>query len=161
MKKTIVLQLVILGCVCFNCKKKHHNDPPPGPNLDPKATISAAVADSAFNGYQAEKNNNLGFTFKVLANPGSITIGTEWPPQNGTFVLGARDPFNGKYYYASFIDGNNVEYRTKNYSGSLTVSQVSIQNNDVTLFKGSFSFTAYSANGDSVLISDGSIRYHE
>jgi hypothetical protein len=155
MKKKYFAGYLLILLIIFTACHKKNDDINPASN----ATIYAKADGEDFNGQSPEKSTKLGFTLKTTDGNRSVTIGTDMPPSPGTYTLGRRDPFSGQNYFASYINADGTEYRTMDNAGTLNISSVTSDNNDVTSIKGTFSFTASSPDGKQVKVENGRINY--
>lgn len=157
----LLLFTLLIFCTISSCKKKDEEIGPAGSNADPNATVSAEVNGVVFNGYNPVKSNTKGFTLKTNQEAGSITIGTDLPPTPGQFELGRRDPFSGKNYFAIYVSPENIEYRTKDGSGTLTITGARSDGDQVRQLAGTFSFKAFAPDGSEVNVTSGTINFTE
>lgn len=123
--------------------------------------ISATIDDQIFIGTDAidDIEDNQGFVLTAFDGNQSITIGTAWPVDPGTYILGTWDPFINQRFFGSYYNGF-AEYYTFEDSGTLTINTIRFENNKVVELTGTFSFFCYSNSNDEVLVSSGRIEYY-
>jgi hypothetical protein len=160
----VCLNIAFIFLIIFNlagCKKDGDEIKPANKDQDEDASITAMVGQNAFNGMGATESYKKAFTLTSTDGTKTITIGTDFPPAEGTYQLGVRDPFSGKNYYATYVNEQNIEYRTRDNTGKIEIIKVRVEGNDVKEIRAKFSFKAYSPTEDEIDVSDGVINYSE
>lgn len=132
------------------------------PTVSGDYQISATIDDQIFFGVDAvqEIEDNQGLVITAFDGNQAISIGTAWPIDEGTYVLGTWDPFVNQRFFGSYYNGF-AEYYSFEDSGTLTINTIRIENKEVVEFTGTFSFFGYSNTNEEVLVNSGRIEYYK